>query len=690
MKSQKTLWRVMLNCMTFAMLCVLFACNEDDPTPPMPEKANGDVNFSIELPKDPNTGDDKGSGTSDDPIIVKSGEDFNLAIDQKSTYTDPDGHTITCEPKAEIRLSTKQDTIYAKDLKTLTELTGNPTVHTSTTGTYPVSTNTTQTFAIGGQDVVFDLSYETYTIVNSKQKQIEMPYVKPNPANLGNSETTVHQTRGCSAVVTGVTVKPLNATRAQTVTTRNMYEVNVQFNLDIESVNTKEENTQTLNFSVHYVGVVETTELNEPVSELSYSWEVIRGSQSMHSPFVKTPKQIMELCLKQQSKYVDTYGNTATSEPQGLVKITTLQDTVWVSKQADLQNVVDITGTVVSDVSATQKFGSSMQEIVIDWSYERAEGTLADQAIKLPYYEFSPVELKNISVEKIPNATVVGREAELYEVTATFSQKMTARELTSGSSEETVEYVVRYIGAVEIELVKVEYRKDYGWIEAHDNIPLTSHLIIYRDRTYSNGETYTDTFTSGDCAVEYLIVANTALSNGQDKYELSNGETIYYKEYPAVITDYDVRKTHATCVPNLSLLNTDCYWDEYSGNPPGKDWSEYVLMGYNDNFNASSPIDGWYFKDISYIRSVALDYDIWQKIRKYRLDIRFYDRFRYLDGRIIDFLDMQMTREFNFRVEDLPANNQRGPAKVFTHDCKGKFLGREFYWALVDTVYQAK
>lgn len=47
-----------------------------------------------------------------------------------------------------------------------------------------------------------------------------------------------------------------------------------------------------------------------------------------------------------------------------------------------------------------------------------------------------------------------------------------------------------------------------------------------------------------------------------------------------------------------------------------------------------------------------------------------------------------MTFELDVREENISFNGS--PAKVFTNEIKGKYLGKDFYAATVDTVYQIK
>ena len=108
-------------------------------------------------------------------------------------------------------------------------------------------------------------------------------------------------------------------------------------------------------------------------------------------------------------------------------------------------------------------------------------------------------------------------------------------------------------------------------------------------------------------------------------------------------------------------------------------------------FDSENLQDEWYFRDIGRGQVIFLNYweneEDYELIRQYDIAVRFYDRFLYLDGQIFDFLDYKMTYDFDFREEDITMPNG-APAKVFTHEIKAKYLGRDFYVAEIDTVYQ--
>lgn len=237
---------------------------------------------------------------------------------------------FTCEPKATIKLSATLDTVFAKDMATLTNVKEGYNIKSDMSGTSPVLNHTVQTFEVGGQKIVFDMSHEVFTHINSMKQNIEMPYVRPNPAKFGSSGATEESLEGRStAAVTGVTIRPLATSRAAELRDSAMYDVNVRLSLDLESVNSKQENRQTIEFSVNYVGVVETvTELKDPVAELSYKWDIRRGTASTSSPFVKTKGVPMEIWMAQTSTYTDEYGCQSTGKPIAKVKISTDNDTV--------------------------------------------------------------------------------------------------------------------------------------------------------------------------------------------------------------------------------------------------------------------------------------------------------------------------------------------------------------------------
>lgn len=345
-------------------ICLFSACEKDDssPIPATDSNNTGEVTYKIDVPGG------AGSGTASSPIAVSPDGALNMEIAQNSTYKDPNGQTITHEPKASIAVNVLNDTVYAKSLDDLKQLKYEDAISTDKSGTFPVRHQMDQTLEIGGQKICLDMAYDVFTIINSTNNSVEMPYIRLNPAKLGSAGATEEKPEGrASVAVTDISVRPLAVSRAQTITDSTMYEVNVRFNIGLESVNAVNPYLKTLEFSATYVGVVETTTtLADPKAELSYAWDIKGGTNSTSSPFVQTNDSDMELCLTQTSVYTDEYSNRYVSEPKATVRISALRDTVWVTTVEDLTKLVETSSDTSTSTFATQTFTTGDKSITID------------------------------------------------------------------------------------------------------------------------------------------------------------------------------------------------------------------------------------------------------------------------------------------------------------------------------------
>lgn len=518
-----------------AMTACMVGCSDNDepvvPQPPTPDPDNGEISFVID------NENGSGTGTTDSPAEVEKGETLNMVISQKSKYTDSDGSVFECEPKATIELFAKLDTVYVKDKNQLTSVQEKPEVTSSQSGTNPIRNAINQKFLIGEQYVNFDLAYEIYNYVNKAEETIEMPYIKVNQANFGSSnanEETPETKARSETLQPVVTLKALPQTRA-TVSDTVLYEVNVRFNLDIESMNAKTENKQTLAFSVNYLGaVVTTTDVPDP-------------------------------------------------EP---------------------------------------------------------------------------------------------------------------------------------------ELVKVEYRTDYIWEEAHDNLPLLYYAIVYRDRYYrhSDGreEILTDRFVDNGHPVE-LITSLMDIVSGDDAYlfegehKFSDGEIVIFHKGNLNGKVNDSIRTTTSIVevdnPDMITIEEKYHPDPDGGKSPGE-WSayavsklyaegEYMVIPFDESlvkqqYELANEQSGWYFQgftdkadmtEIYYNHNYTPLYHIF-------MHVRCYDQYLIIDGIRINFLDYLPQREFATVVESLPAAYGYGAGKKITRETHIKFLGRNFYAACIMEIYK--
>lgn len=480
-----------------AMTACMVGCSDNDepvvPQPPTPDPDNGEVSFVID------NENGSGTGTTDSPAEVEKGETLNMVISQKSKYTDSDGSVFECEPKATIELFAKLDTVYVKDKNQLTSVQEKPEVTSSQSGTNPIRNAINQKFLIGEQYVNFDLAYEIYNYVNKAEETIEMPYIKVNQANFGSSnanEETPETKARSETLQPVVTLKALPQTRA-TVSDTVLYEVNVRFNLDIESMNAKTENKQTLAFSVNYLGaVVTTTDVPDP-------------------------------------------------EP---------------------------------------------------------------------------------------------------------------------------------------ELVKVEYRTDYIWEEAHDNLPLLYYAIVYRDRIYCNGDTLTDRFVDNGHPGELYCDIGIRDDN---PFEIERTEE---RNDSIWISRLDAKVDNASdfSVTNQIEKIDIGAWDTYVVSKLySDDLSLKEDVNISHDYTETSRQNGWYF----YCCNHCLVTFAWMNgVPWFDLynDSRMYDQYLAIDGKIIDFLDHAPIREFNHYVEEI---SEGGTGKRVVAECSTFYLGRKFYTKTILNLY---
>lgn len=685
-------------------VCLFFSCTSDDPDS-VPSSSSGSGEVSFELV----TEGGSGSGSSSSPFEVPMGETFELSISQQSRYTDTDGTVFECEPTAGISLSTKVDTVYAENLQQLTAVL-EPKVKSSSDGGNPTHHSVIQEFPIGGQSVVFDLSYEVYEYTTVSGKSVEMPYVKPDQAKMGSSSAS--ESRG-GAVVKSITIKPLVQSRAS-VSDTTWYEVNAVFNLDVECMNSQLENTRNLTFSVTYRGAVtKEIELGDPKAELSSTIDVLGGTGSVSSPYIVNPKEQMSLLFRQNSSYIDAYGNKMVCEPQARINLFAQYDTVYVSKLEELEVTPASQDFVFTEggedpvlYSTVQLFKLGIQMVQLDMSYETYTAIdVENNEITMPYLKQNATMPGAVTVNEISTATGAKADTTFYNV----KFPITLETVDVGTPDEniqTIELVVSYIGAIvtwkdEPELVKVEYRTGYVWEEAHHNLPLLYYAHVFRDRYYSNGEVITDTFVDDGHPMETSLGFgcigyndDAYLAEGEYKYS-DDDIVIFHKGTMNGLPNDSIRTmTSIVEVDDLDAIEVreEFNMDPGNGRFPGM-WETYVAgKMYDDGIYipvdanlATHPHDqcnlpsGWYFQGFAEQADVTQIFykNYVTSIYHMTMFIRCYDQFLVIDGVRIDFLDYLPDREFNTVIESTPSG------KTITREERVKFLGRNFYAACI-------
>ena len=698
-------------------MCLCHACSSQEETAESElAEPTGTIAFTIQ------SSNGTGEGTNASPITVATGDTLNMTIEQHSSYTDPNGHTFSCEPKATIGLHAKSSLVRAKDFQSLLAMSDKAEVKTSTEGDYPVKQGIQQTFTIGGQEIVFDLAHEVYHIVNSRSQTIEMPYLQLHQAQFGNADAAETRSEGTpSAFIAAIAVRPLSPaeTRATAIIDSTLYEVTLRFHLDLEGVHTPTEQKQSLVFAVSYIGVVEEeVELRESAAELTYIWN--NGAAEVAPPFTfDTFKESqMTVRLAQTATYTNMFGRSTVCHPAAQVTLTATQDTAWAYSLDELQ-AADVspvaeqqtTGEHPKTTSASYTFHLCGKAVTLSLSHEShyvLTDSLTHEPVQMPFVSFGKPVLKEIAAEEIPDATIPDKEGKLYRVTATFSLEVLKEGVTEPTSE-TVEFSVEYLGAVEAKLVRVTYKRDWEWVEPHDNMALFYYAKVHRTRHYSTGESYTDTF------MDYGHMATNSV-------EITGASGMTWPEFDAsriALTRHQTRigdsirivtGKDALFVPaNRPLYIWDENWVGWAGDSIGM-WKNYINAGkYYDEQNLTlandvvidgdigTPIPeylqdrqpGWYFDKAQHSHSylVRMYYEIDNPLNYFGIvdldvaDCR-YDQYLLLDGRMITFLDKKLRPDpvVNSKFEKF------SDGWIATNEMRMQYLGRNFYIVAIDTL----
>lgn len=705
----KNLWRVMFMSMIALMsLSWLVACNpEEEPDPKEPEISIGSLESSRQ--------GGGGTGNSSSPYAVTQGDTLEVTMSRRCSYTDPNGSIHACAPEATINVYTHPEEIHARDLQTLLTVTEYPvqtTQRTTQSGDYPVVEHSAlQTFDVGGQKITFDLMYQIFSYINSRHAKIEMPYIKLNPAKYGAAQTKGVMRSAPAASVRGIQLKPRRAPMFATITNSECYDVIVSFSLDIESGNTEDPETQTLSFDVDFVAVVETTtEVPDPTTSISYELNVMSGSQSVSSPFEKKKGEDLRLQLLGNTGYSyfsmeDLESRTVTYDLTANISLRALKDALEITDAATLKNVVSVESSDATVSGSNPKLYKDRQVIklgggqvlTLDWDYQSYDDVqIGGESLALPYLKPEDPQVLDVSV----NETNGSGSGGTYEVTVRIRQDVKVMN-SPESKTETLEYVVKYTANKEIKLVKVTYRKDWEWIEAHDNLPLASYAIVYRDRTYSDGQTYTDTFSDYGRSCHWIP---GILHAQKDTIEINwdGGKVIYYPYHGVESDSYVKIIEESIAVPDLDhFKNFGPVEDGYtSGTSIPGNWNAYKQDIAYTNLDLdlsgvtivgqglpSSQESGWYALTATYSHHItSYGYDPGFYVPGLRVDDPFVDgtirdRFLVIDGMMFTFNEYIEPFEFNDKVEDFPGDANHGPGKIYTTEVHSRILGKDFYAA---------
>lgn len=724
----KRLWFLVLT------TCLLISCSSDDPEnnggvkpvpTPTPSGANATITFSVSS--------DNGQGTAVQPFTASPRKPLNATLSQTVTYTDAQGQKQTVEPKATIAATVKTDTIHAADFAALTKLT-QPQPKTDTKAGNPKTATRQQLFNIGGQEITFDLSHEIYSYTNGSSQDVELPYLELKSPKFGSatpneiSNTRAVQGFGSMPVVsvTAIRLTPIGPlTRSTTVRDTTQYEVTVSFTIDAVTHHTASDAVHPLSADIHYVAVVENvTEIPNASTSLICDVEhpYLEGATNKQSPFTFTAKQDLYIEWPTESRctYIaaeDLTARVITQNPRAAINVTFKADTIFTEDNKESLSVVSATEptfTTYEDqpklTSARQTFTIGGQTVTVVWEYEDYGSVVVeDSTVAMPYLQVGAPEVVELTVtetaqsqkarSRLAGKTYTMQKGQTradgdsdinnmqdgvfhYEVTARFRQQLKGMN-TQEPFEESVEYVVKYIAVIGAKLISTTYEKDYEWLEPWCDLHWRYNYIVRRVRTYSTGEQETDEFRLPSGSIVSVWGSITRYP------ECSPPFTYHNLNYDERNDDFRFILTTKTGVPDINLLSWSTY-EENRGN--NLSWSQYEMIHSDKLFNPATPEENWYGHGIAVCNYLKMRYGTTgeeYKNTKYDLpDINFVDWFLYLDGQIIDFAEYRMTYNCNVSIENINFNG--APAKVFTNEIKVKYLGKDFYAATVDTVYQIK
>lgn len=698
----------------------------DDELDVTPVENNNNNNNNGEVKAVVLTLDDK-TATAENPAVASAATPTTVEMSLASTYTEPNGTTFRAEPKASVKLTVEKDIIHAANLAELVSISRTKDTDSQHTDGEVITTQAEQHYALGGQTIRFQMSSERIDHRNTAGKTVTLPYLRLSGAKPGEA-TTAETHSAPQTHVTAIRLRPVSLPQTRgSITTQEAYDVCVNFSVDATPTNAGDNAApRTLSFQTHYVAIVEnTTEYPDPQTTFTSKITPLSGTWSTASPFIlNNGATTMSLAWEQTSTYTwfdtDRMEQQAVSySPQANITFSLAKDTVTIAGTKDeLESVSSVDPEMMSEgenptvhtASQTYTLGGG-QTITINWGYD-AYGSIEVEGntIALPYIELSQPELLGVEVTERPDVVILNREASVYEVVVRFRQTVNAQNV-SGSEPQSIEYVVKYMVVQEIQLKKVVYRKSWEWNTPHDNIILAWRPIVYRDRIYSDGKTFTDTFSGS-----FMFIGLSGVTSGGGNVpdpEIGaefnwDGNRIFYHPENKTYMDSILIETVSIGVTSLSEVKEwavaeDTYvssispgeWAKYGQsklydngvNIPSTDGVEFV-----GNNGTSTLASGWYAWEIEYTKRIIADYqDSRPPLTNFLVNMRVRlgvpDQFLVIDGKMINYLEFRGKPQTTVRTEDITMPNG-APARVYTLEGRQHFLDKNFYVAEIDTVYQ--
>lgn len=450
----------------------------------------------------------------------------------------------------------------------------------------------------------------------------------------------------------------------------------------------------------------------------------VQGAGTAASPYMTVSAAPLGVSLQAECHYTDARGQLHTYSPQATLSLTARRAmAVAADAEALGTQIQTADGTLTTEGTAPAVHtyrqtlatsGAEGQQFDVELRYEAytaADGTA------LPYLQLSEPRLVGIEVKErsATRLTTTVYDTVRYDVTARFEVDVEAVNTTDALSQ-TLTLAMHYEGGVvnaqevEVELVKTEYRKDMLYHAPHDNIGSTSQCVVYRDNYYSDGSVKTDEFyglrwsflgrgvlvNSAGHLVEGEIGVNAVYTQDDALFY----RTIYHNrtiDDDGIYTSFASTEIYGEGVPELSELESSRQkrldWTSDPLYGPPSDPSKYVAEVGGERYDKSNPKDGYYRYTVDNSVYNFIEFEkngVWTTLFSLDMELIWHDRFMSIDGQIIWFDEYRPSiqdTKFATTFEEVPATSTRGPARVYTAEAKGEYLGKEIHMMVVDTVY---
>ena len=448
----------------------------------------------------------------------------------------------------------------------------------------------------------------------------------------------------------------------------------------------------------------------------------VEGSGTASEPYEVSGDAPLSVTLQAVSHYTDASGGQHTAKPTASVSLKAKNAANFVGELEALSTLIqtqDPTVTQTGDNPVVYHYKGSFATLGQSFDFETSyEVYKTENGDEMPYLKFGEPKLVKIEVKERATTRVIVNDTTYYDVKAQFEIPLEGVN-TKEKLNETLSFDVNYTGGVvtssdvPLEIVKTEYRKDMLYHAPHDNIGSTSQCVVYRDNYYSDGSVKTDEFYGLRWSFLDMYMSPTARGV---KIESIPGKFIYsqlegtlfcrgikhnsYYDENGIMLAYWSTEIYGEGAPELSDLESSRQkrldWTSDPLYGPPSELNKYVAEVGGANYNETEPKDGFfrYTVDNSVYNFIKFKKNgVSTTLFSLDMGLIWHDRFFSIDGEVISFEEFRPTiqdTKFATTYEEVEATSTRGPARVYTAEAKGEYLGKEIHLMIVDTVFVTK